>query len=123
MIPEAKPNNTEVEYPFDKYWSPEVGQPFQVAEGVYWLRMPLPIELDHINLWLIKDSDESWAIVDTGYDAPECKAVWDRVFETFLSDNSVSKIIVTHFHPDHIGLAAWLAHRCDATIYLSLIHI
>jgi len=111
--------SAQISYPFKKRWSPEPGQPFEVAEGVYWLRMPLPIALDHINLWLIKDNDDTWTIVDTGYDAPECKAVWEQVFDSFFRPELVSKIIVTHFHPDHIGLAAWLAHRCDVPILIS----
>lgn len=109
----------KIDYPFKKGWSPEPGKPFEVADGVFWLRMPLPIDLDHINLWLLKDAENTWTIVDSGYDAVECKAVWDHVFETFLKENTVSKIIITHFHPDHIGLAAWLAHRCNAPIYIT----
>jgi len=108
----------ELEYPFEKRWSPEPGKPFEVVDGVYWLRMPLPIALDHINLWILRDGN-GWTIVDTGYDAPECKAVWDTVFNEFMTPELVNKIIITHFHPDHIGLAAWLAHRCDCPILIS----
>lgn len=108
-----------LDYPFVKRWSPEPGEPFEVADGIYWLRMPLPIALDHINLWLLDNGDNSWTIVDTGYDHENCKAIWDRVFDTFISPESVKQIIVTHFHPDHIGLAAWLSHRCDAPILIS----
>ena len=56
----------ELEYPFKFKWSPEHGEPFEVAPGVFWLRMPLPISLDHINLWLLKDHD-GWTIVDCGF--------------------------------------------------------
>lgn len=108
----------ELEYPFDKQWSPEPGEPFAVADGVYWLRMPLPIALDHINLWILKDGS-GWTLVDSGYDAPVCKEVWETVFATFLDPSTVKRIIVTHFHPDHIGLASWLAHRCDCPILIS----
>jgi len=106
-------------YPFGNRWSPEPGQPFEVADGVYWLRMPLPIELDHINLWLLDNGDDTWTIVDTGYEHDACKAVWEQVFERFLRPESVTQIIITHFHPDHIGLAAWLADRCNAPILIS----
>ena len=111
--------NKKLYYPFGKRWSPEPGVPFEVADGVYWLRMPLPIALDHINLWILKDEDDLWTIVDTGYDAQECKDVWNKVFNEFLAPDKVKQIIVTHFHPDHIGLAAWLSHRCDAPILIS----
>ncbi|MEM7358392.1 MAG: MBL fold metallo-hydrolase [Pseudomonadota bacterium] len=107
-----------LEYPFDRGWHPEPGQPFEVAEGVFWLHMPMPISLDHINLWLLKD-DDGWTIVDSGLDTAACKAVWDQVFDGFLSEESVKRIVVTHFHPDHIGLAAWLAHRCDCKIWIT----
>lgn len=99
-------------------WSPQPGEPFKVADGVFWLRMPLPIALDHINLWLLRDGD-GWTIVDTGYDVQTCKDVWNKVFDGFLAPESVKQIIVTHLHPDHIGLAAWLANRCDCPILIS----
>lgn len=105
-------------YPFKKYWSPEPGALHEVAEGVFWLRMPLPIALDHINLWLLQDGDD-WVIVDTGYDASSCKAVWQRLFDDVLDPARVTRIVITHFHPDHIGLAAWLALRCDCKIYIT----
>ena len=111
--------NQALDYPFGKRWSPLVGEPFRVADGVYWLRMPLPIALDHINLWLLKDDDGQWTIVDTGYDAQSCKDVWNSVFSGFCNAKDVKQIIITHFHPDHIGLAAWLAHKCGAPILIS----
>ncbi len=108
----------ELEYPFEKRWSPKIGEPFEVANGVYWLRTPLPMALDHINLWLLRDG-EHWTIVDTGYDHEPTKEVWRNVFEHFLDAQSVSRIIVTHYHPDHIGLAAWLSRECDSPVYIS----
>lgn len=108
----------ELDYPFGLRWSPEQGQPFEVADGVHWLRMPLPIALDHINLWLLRDGD-GWTIVDSGYDADTCKDVWLQVFESFIDPTFVKKIIITHFHPDHIGLASWLSLRCECPILIS----
>lgn len=107
-----------LQYPFKLGWSPEPGHPFEVAEDVFWLRMPLPIALDHINLWLLKETD-GWTLVDSGYDSDVCKSVWDQVFATLINPSDVKQIIVTHFHPDHIGLAAWLADRCDCPILIS----
>ena len=108
----------DLTYPFEKRWSPEPGEPFEVADGVFWLRMPLPMALDHINLWLLRDGD-GWVIVDSGYDHKLCKETWDRVFDQFLTRESVNRIIVTHFHPDHIGLAAWLAQGCECPVLIS----
>jgi glyoxylase-like metal-dependent hydrolase (beta-lactamase superfamily II) len=107
-----------LEYPFEKQWSPEPGEPFEVAKGVFWLRVPLPIALDHINLWILKDGD-GWTIVDSGFDDPLCKQVWERVFAEFIDPSDVKRIIITHFHPDHIGLASWLALQCDCSVWIS----
>ena len=108
----------ELKYPFNRGWHPQADQPFEVADGVFWLHMPMPMSLDHINLWLLKDGD-GWVIVDSGLDAQSCRAVWDQLFETFLTPESVNYIFLTHFHPDHIGLAAWLGHKCDCKIKIS----
>ena len=105
-------------YPFVKGWAPEPGKPFEVSAGVFWLRMPLPGSLNHINLWLLKDNEE-WVIVDTGIDAESCKGVWEQVFETFCLPSQVNRIYITHFHMDHIGLASWLALKCHARIYMT----
>ena len=108
----------DLDYPFKRGWNPQPGEPFELADGVFWLRMPLPISLDHINLWVLRDGD-GWVIVDSGYDHPSCQEVWDKVFENFLTPASVKRIVITHFHPDHIGLASWLAIRCDCKIFIS----
>ena len=89
--------------------APAMGQPLAVAKGVYWLRMPLPFALNHINLWLLED-DIGWTIVDTGINTPACKELWQQVFDKHLNNKPVHQLIVTHLHPDHVGLAGWL---CD----------
>ena len=80
--------------------------------------MPLPFALDHINLWLLEDGP-GWTIVDTGYAMPETKAAWERIFAEQLGGRPVTRIIVTHFHPDHIGLAGWLAERWQAPLWIT----
>ncbi len=108
----------KLDYPFKRGFSPEPGQPFEVADGVFWLRVPLPISLDHINLWLLRDGD-GWVIVDCGFDDPVSRSVWDTVFSEFCRPDQIHKIIVTHYHPDHIGLASWLAHRCGCKVHIT----
>ena len=89
---------------------PEPGQAIVVAPGIKWIRMPLPFALDHINLWLLED-DGGWAIVDTGVGLPPTREAWERVFAGELDGKPVSRVIATHFHPDHMGNAGWLVDR------------
>ena len=89
---------------------PLPGETVPIAPGVLWLRMPLPFALDHINLWLLPDG-EGWTIVDAGYAMPETRALWERIFAERLDGAAVGRVIVTHYHPDHIGLADWLCER------------
>lgn len=95
---------------------PAFGQPTLVVPGVYWLRMPLPFRLDHINLWLIEDGD-GWTLVDTGIADDRNKELWQGVFRNFLGDAPASRLIVTHFHPDHVGLAGWLVEHLGAFLF------
>jgi len=97
---------------------PEQAQTIEVAPGVHWLRMPLPASLDHINLWLIEDGD-NWVIVDTGFANDETRALWRRIFDDRMAGQQAPRIIVTHFHPDHSGLAGWLCEQQDATLWIS----
>ena len=97
---------------------PAPGEISAIAPGILWLRMPLPFALDHINLWLLEDG-AGWTIVDTGYALPETKAAWERIFARHLGGRPVARIIVTHFHPDHIGLAQWLAERWRVPFWIT----
>ncbi len=97
---------------------PGRGETLPVAPGVWWLRMPLPFALDHINLWLLEDGP-GWTIVDAGYAMPETQAAWEQIFAQHFDDRPVTRIIVTHFHPDHIGLAGWLTERWRAPLWIT----
>ena len=94
---------------------PRPGTALAIAPGVRWLRMPLPFALDHINLWLLEDG-LGWTIVDTGYGMAESQKLWERVFAETLGGLPVTRVIVTHYHPDHIGLAGWLTERWRAPL-------
>ena len=99
--------------------TPEVGEVWPVAPGVHWVRMPLPFSLAHINLWLIDDGD-SWSIVDTGMPLPETKEAWRRIFAEKLDGRPVTRVFVTHMHPDHIGNAGWLSRKWPgSTLHIS----
>lgn len=106
-----------LQYPLPSLPAP--GAPLPVADGVYWLRMPLPFALDHINLWLLRD-DDGWTIIDTGFGTDVTKQLWERIFAEHLDRRPVKRIIVTHLHPDHLGLAAWLAERFAVDVWMTL---
>src|SRR5258705_10577284 len=95
---------------------PGAGQTLPVAPGVEWLRMGLPFALDHINLWLLEDGP-GWTIVDTGYATAETTARWERIFAERLGGSPIVRVIVTHHHPDHIGLAGWLTERWQVPLW------
>lgn len=105
-----------IEYPFGAI--PEPGEAHPVAPGILWLRMPLPFRLNHINLWLLEDGD-GWTLVDTGMAMDEAREAWLRVFADHLGGRPINRIIVTHFHSDHAGLAGWLTHRFGSQLWMS----
>lgn len=111
-----------LQYPFGETL-PAVGTTLVVAPGVKWLRMALPFALDHINLWLLRDRDEAgrdgWAIVDCGITNDATRAAWEQVFANELDGLPVHRVIVTHMHPDHIGLAHWLTERWGVRLWIS----
>jgi glyoxylase-like metal-dependent hydrolase (beta-lactamase superfamily II) len=99
------------------------GEAMEVAPGVKWLRMRLPFALDHINLWLLRDTTddgrEAWAVVDCGIANDDTRANWEQVFTSALDGLPISRVIVTHMHPDHIGLAHWLCERWGVRLWIS----
>ena len=107
---------------------PATGQTIEVAPGILWTRIPLPFRLNHINVYLIDDGD-GWAILDTGIGNAATKAVWDALVSGPLAGRRLTRLIVTHFHPDHIGLAGWLCERfslpllTSQTAYLGCLNI
>jgi glyoxylase-like metal-dependent hydrolase (beta-lactamase superfamily II) len=95
-------------FPFDL--PPDPGTLTEVAPGVRWLRLPLPFRLDHVNIYLIRNGD-GWTAVDTGLGTDACKNAWEAVLTGSLRGEGLTSLIVTHFHPDHVGLAGWLTGR------------
>lgn len=96
---------SSLEYPWAQ--TPARGSATQVAPGVHWISMPLPFQLDHINLWLIEDED-GLTVVDTGIGNAETRALWEKIL---LDRGKVKRVVLTHYHPDHAGNAAWLCAR------------
>ncbi len=101
---------------------PANGRTLEVAPGVKWVRMSLPFALNHINLWLLRDRIEGvdgWSIVDCCIHRDEAKAQWETIFANDLEGLPVLRVIVTHMHPDHIGLAHWLCERWNVRLWIS----
>ena len=105
-----------LDYPFAA--PPDPGTVIEVAPRVFWLRMPLPFALDHINLWLLADED-GFTLVDCGFGDGATRAIWERHFATTLAVQPIRRIIATHCHPDHVGNAAWLSARFGAPVSMT----
>ncbi|WP_028311897.1 MBL fold metallo-hydrolase [Derxia gummosa] len=113
-------SHAALDYPFSEPPPPATLQ--QVAPGIHWLRMPLPVALDHINLWLIEDEFEGrqgWTVVDTGIGNDATRALWEEVFAGWFDGHPLLRVICTHMHPDHAGLAGWLCERWKAPLWMS----
>ncbi len=115
--PDAPLLRRDLHYPHGDF-VPDFGAIVEVHPGIYWTRVPLPFALDHINLWVL-DNGDSWAIVDTGFPSDRNRAYWRRLFAEDLADKPVGRVIVTHYHPDHIGLAGWMAKKGQVAIEIS----
>ncbi len=105
---------------------PPLGGALAVAPGIFWIRMQLPFALDHINLWLLEDTETSptgtrtgWTVVDCGVTNPGTQAAWEQVFVGAMKGLPILRVIVTHMHPDHMGLAHWLCAKFDAPLQIS----
>lgn len=106
---------------------PREGVAMEVAPGIQWVRMGLPFALDHINLWLLRDRQpdvhgalvDGWTVVDCCIDSPGTRAQWEQVFANSLEGLPILRVIVTHMHPDHIGLAHWLCERWNVRLWIS----
>jgi glyoxylase-like metal-dependent hydrolase (beta-lactamase superfamily II) len=103
-----KPTTAKIHCPFE---SPRTGQPVEVGEGIWWIRLPLSSHIDHVNVYLLEDSS-GWVLVDTGSDSPKCREILQNVLSSKpFASKPVERVIATHYHPDHIGLAGWFAAR------------
>jgi glyoxylase-like metal-dependent hydrolase (beta-lactamase superfamily II) len=105
---------------------PDEGHCIEVAPGIKWIRMALPFALNHINLWLLRDAVETdsgrvegWSVVDCCISRPESKAQWESIFTNELQGLHILRVIATHMHPDHIGLAHWLCERWKVDLWIS----
>lgn len=104
-------------YPFGRRF-PAPGESIRVKDGLHWARLPVPGPLKHVNIWFLQDG-EGVAAVDCGLDIPPCREAWETLLAGPLGGRPLSRVIVTHFHPDHLGLAGWLCERFGARLWMS----
>jgi len=97
--------------------TPPPGEAVEVAEGILWLRFPLPFALDHVNLWALADGD-GWTVVDTGVADATSRDLWRELLAGPLRGRAVRRLLVSHFHPDHVGLAGWLQAQTGAELLM-----
>lgn len=105
-----------ISYPFPD--APASGRTLQIAPGIHWLRMPLPMALDHINLYLLEE-DDGWWIVDTGMGGARTRELWREVCAGPLASKPVKAVLVTHMHPDHVGQSGWLCDQFQVPLYMT----
>jgi glyoxylase-like metal-dependent hydrolase (beta-lactamase superfamily II) len=105
-----------IQYEYD--FQAEIGEALDILPGLKWLRLPLPFMLGHINVWLLQDGD-GWAIVDTGIHSNMTRTTWENVFRRQLDNAPITRVVVTHLHPDHAGCAGWLCETFDVDLYMT----
>lgn len=112
------PSDLEARLEFPCRQPPAPGELLEMAPGVFWLRMPLPTSLDHINLYLLED-EGGWVCVDTGIRGQETREIWAQMAKTSLGGKPITRIICTHMHPDHTGQAGFLSECYKAPLLMS----
>ena len=94
------------------------GSVVEIAPGILWARMPMPMALDHINVYLLR-GDEGWTLIDTGLNTATCRERWEHIAATHLQGLPIIRLVCTHMHYDHAGLASWLCERFDIPLYMT----
>ena len=112
---DARPGSS-LEYPFGT--RPELGETIEIVPGVHWVRMRLPFQLNHINLWVLEDGD-GWTVIDCGIRDETTADAWKKLFAGAMGGRPVTRVSVTHLHPDHVGLAGWLVRRFNVELWMT----
>lgn len=117
------PLEAQLDYPLGETL-PDTGSTIEIAPGLRWLRMGLPFALNHINLWLLEDEIDTetgpvrgWTVIDCGISSDATREAWERIFATELRGLPIIRVLVTHCHPDHVGLSGWLCERFEAPFW------
>lgn len=102
-----------ISFPFET--PPAEGEAIEIADGILWLRLPLPMKLDHVNIYALED-DGGWCIVDTGFYSKRMIGTWEDILSGPLAGKPITRVLVTHHHPDHVGMAGWLQTQHNAEL-------
>jgi glyoxylase-like metal-dependent hydrolase (beta-lactamase superfamily II) len=103
------PPMDSIKFPFADYPAP--GTAAQVADGIFWISTPVPfVSLKQINLWLLRDGP-GWTMIDCGYGKPDVREQIEQVWSKVLEGRPITRLIITHFHPDHAGNSAYICRR------------
>ncbi len=108
MMLHDKHQPSGIERPWES--APETGTVTEIAPGILWARLPLPMKLGHVNIYVLDEGDH-WTLIDTGLDWTQARAAWETLLAGRLEGKPVRRVILTHHHPDHIGLAGWFAQQ------------
>lgn len=91
----------------------------QIGNGLHTFRLPLPLTLDHLNVYLLEGKD-GWSIIDTGLNYPAAQKIWERSLTSLGIDfTEIRNVVVTHFHIDHVGLAGWIQEKSGCRVFMS----
>lgn len=100
-------------YPWDE--PPAHGTAIEIVEGVLWMRLPLPMKLDHVNVYALDDGD-GWTVIDTGFSSKKTRAIWQTLIDGPLAGKPVRRVVATHHHPDHMGNVGWFQSELGAEL-------
>ena len=95
---------------------PEGAEMIEVADGIHWIRLPLPMKLDHVNIYALED-DDGWTLIDTGMNSGRGRALLEALMAGPMQGKPINRVIVTHHHPDHVGMAGWLQSAHGAELW------
>jgi len=97
---------------------PRFGELTQIASDLYWAHFELPFRLNHVNLFLM-DTPNGILILDAGLKSDHSEEHWEALIKGPLKSKKFAGLLITHYHPDHIGMAGWLQNKLDIKCYTS----